>query len=245
MLYLSDFIPALRYGACVDITPSEYNASALVITTYMDDKDNSKPLAINAYPSIISAGARQGALYIGLDRIATYPLTSWDGNPDCALKIQATNRAVSGANGGTRGLEVTARNRDSGTESWIIGSYISAVNSANTIGTATAGQFITDQGGVTTNTYGVVIQDVSQGTSTNTYPLRITTGAINPASGARSAVINIASKDTAGFTNLIYAESTTLDCATVGAGTYSTAEGYFTVKVGANTYRMPFFTGVD
>jgi hypothetical protein len=31
----------------------------------------------------------------------------------------------------------------------------------------------------------------------------------------------------------------------VGAGTYSTSDGYFLVKVGSNTYRMPFFTAVD
>lgn len=33
--------------------------------------------------------------------------------------------------------------------------------------------------------------------------------------------------------------------AVVAGGTYSTAEGYFLVKVGANTYRMPFYTAVD
>jgi hypothetical protein len=31
----------------------------------------------------------------------------------------------------------------------------------------------------------------------------------------------------------------------VGAGTYSTADGYFLVRVGASTYRVPFFTAVD
>jgi 3D (Asp-Asp-Asp) domain-containing protein len=35
------------------------------------------------------------------------------------------------------------------------------------------------------------------------------------------------------------------DGAVVGAGTYSTADGYLVIKVGANTYRIPFFTAVD
>lgn len=33
--------------------------------------------------------------------------------------------------------------------------------------------------------------------------------------------------------------------AVVAGGNYSSAEGYFIVKVGANTYRMPFYTGTD
>lgn len=33
--------------------------------------------------------------------------------------------------------------------------------------------------------------------------------------------------------------------ATVASATYTTAEGYFTVKVGGSTYRMPFYTGAD
>lgn len=33
--------------------------------------------------------------------------------------------------------------------------------------------------------------------------------------------------------------------ATLGAGNYSSAEGYFTIKVAGSTYRMPFYTGTD
>jgi hypothetical protein len=44
-------------------------------------------------------------------------------------------------------------------------------------------------------------------------------------------------------TNLIDAPASAP--ATVSAGNYSTAEGYFTIKVGGSTYRMPFYTGVD
>lgn len=34
-------------------------------------------------------------------------------------------------------------------------------------------------------------------------------------------------------------------CAVVSAGTYSTADGYFVVKVAGSTYRVPFFSAVD
>jgi hypothetical protein len=45
------------------------------------------------------------------------------------------------------------------------------------------------------------------------------------------------------FTNFL--EIAAGDCAVVSNGTYSTAEGYLVIKVGASTYRVPFFTGVD
>lgn len=250
MLNLSDYIPALRYGARVDITPNSdgWAENALLITTYMSNKNTSRPIYLNAYPSIADAGARQGALAISLNRLAANPLTSWDGNPDCAIKVQAYNTATNGSNGGTRGLDLVARNQ-TGTESWVNGIYITAENKtgAGTIASAYTAQFnMKNDGVVSTSNFGVVIQDQSQGTNpTATAMLRLTTSTINPTSGAVPAAINIASKNTAGITNLIYAESETLDCATVASGTYSTAEGYFTVKVGANTYRIPFFTGVD
>ena len=35
------------------------------------------------------------------------------------------------------------------------------------------------------------------------------------------------------------------DSVVIGGGTYSTADGYFVIKVGGDTYRVPFFTAVD
>ena len=46
-------------------------------------------------------------------------------------------------------------------------------------------------------------------------------------------------------TNLFLADADGDGAATLGAGTYTTAEGYFTVSVGGNPYRMPFYTAVD
>ena len=252
MLYLSDYIPALRYGAQIDIGQNtDLDASSsLAITSYMSTAIASMPISVSAYPSIVTAGARGGAVNISLNRLSTFPLTSWDGNPDTGLKMSVYNSAINGTNGGTRGLDIGVRNQGTGsTESWINGMTMIAENKtgAGTIVSSIVAQFnIKNNGVVSTSNYGVVIQDESQGTNpTATAMLRFTTSTINPASGAVPAAINIASKNTAGITNLIYAESETLDCATIGAGTYSTADGYFTIKVGANTYRIPFFTAVD
>ena len=57
-------------------------------------------------------GIRQGALNVQINRASDQAITTWDGNPDVALKIIATNRADNTAsNGALRGFDVQARNR--------------------------------------------------------------------------------------------------------------------------------------
>jgi hypothetical protein len=58
------------------------------------------------------------------------------------------------------------------------------------------------------------------------------------------AVIHVAAEDTHKWDFLIKAQATN-GFAVVGAGTYSTSDGYFLIQVGASTYRIPFFTGTD
>lgn len=199
-------------------------------------------LKIAAATNALTAGLRQGVVSISSDR--TVALTAWDGNPDCGLKMSIYNSAQNGASGGTRGIDMTIRNNSgSSTESWINGISCTAENKtgAGTIATSSAAQFnMKNNGVVSTSNYGVIIQDQSQGTNpAATAMLRFTTGGDNPASGAVPAVINIAAKDTAGFTNLINAESATLDCAVVG-GSQGAVAGYFKVVVNGTSYKIPF-----
>lgn len=58
------------------------------------------------------------------------------------------------------------------------------------------------------------------------------------------AVIHVAAEDTHKWDFLVKAQATN-GFVVVGAGTYSTSDGYFLVQVGASTYRVPFFTAVD
>lgn len=60
----------------------------------------------------------------------------------------------------------------------------------------------------------------------------------------KKAVFCIATPNTSGWDYLIDSE-TSAGLHTVASGTYSTAEGYFTVRVAGSVYRMPFFTGTD
>jgi hypothetical protein len=198
-------------------------------------------LELNTDPAPVQAAARQGVIGVTGTRPTTFPFVTWDGNPDTGMKMVITNAAANTiARGAVRGLDIQARNKGSvATCSYLNAIYATAENANNTISQMYVGQLNMKNSGVVTDNYGLVIQDQSQGTSTNTYPLRITTGTINPASGARMAAINIASKDTVGFTNLIYAESATLDCAVVG-GSMGAVAGYFKVNVNGTDYKIPF-----
>ena len=176
------------------------SGTAVSTITHTAGTENLKALSVNVTPTDATHGVRQGAIFISIDR--SIALTGWDGNPDCGLKIQAFNRAVSGANGGTRGIDVVARNRDSGTESWINALYATAENSANTIASSYVAQFIMKNNGVvSTSHYGVVIQDTSQGSGpADTVSLKITTGTIAPATGIRAMAVQITSADSIGYT---------------------------------------------
>ena len=80
--------------------------------------------------------ARQGAIFVGMSRSASYAMTGWDGNPDCGLKMQVYNRAANTtARGAVRGFDVLARNRDSvGSCVWLNGGYVCAENSTGSGG---------------------------------------------------------------------------------------------------------------
>src|SRR3990167_2669147 len=56
---------------------------------------------------------RQGALNLQISRAAAQADTAWDGNPDCGLKLIATNHATGNASGegAVRGIDAQARNR--------------------------------------------------------------------------------------------------------------------------------------
>ena len=217
------------------------------------DTYSSMPIAnILAYTSCTTAGVRQGVLNVGINRASTDVLATWDGNKDIAMKINAYNYANNTTNGGVEGLEILARNTGTNAHvSLIKGMACTAENKTGSGVTAVSmlsGELsLKNNGIVTTSMTCLQLTDESQGTNpaTGVAMLRFTTGAASAAGGQSPAVINIAAKNTSGFPFLIYAESETVDSAVVGGGTYSTAEGYFKVKVGANSYRIPFFTSTD
>jgi hypothetical protein len=165
--------------------------------------ENLKAVSVSGSISDTTHGARQGVIAISLERPNTSILASWDGNPDCALKISAVNKANSVANGGTRAIDASARNRDAGTESWINCAYLTAENSANTIVTSEVARLIMKNNGiVSTNHLGLIVQDTSQGSGPeNTVAIQVTTGTIAPATGIRNKAIEVTDADSTGWTN--------------------------------------------
>jgi len=86
---------------------------------------NGISLYVYSEPVVVDRGMRAGAVYIETYRDVAW--TSNDGNPDCALKISAQNRSVSGTYSGVRGLDINARNR-TGSCGVINGATITAEN---------------------------------------------------------------------------------------------------------------------
>jgi len=86
---------------------------------------NGISLYVYSEPVVVDRGMRAGAVYIETFRDVAW--TTNDGNPDCALKISAQNRSVSGIYSGVRGLDINARNR-TGSCGFVNGATITAEN---------------------------------------------------------------------------------------------------------------------
>ncbi len=94
--------------------------------------DSPKMIELLLEPKTGTSGYRQGAINLQCDRAAAQPFTAtWDGNPDCGVKIIATNRAnnLDGATriGAVRALDIQARNRGTNL-SWVKTMEVNARN---------------------------------------------------------------------------------------------------------------------
>jgi hypothetical protein len=65
---------------------------------------------------------------------------------------------------------------------------------------------------------------------------------MNALVGTVTSIINLGAVTA---TNLLEADADGDGACTIAGGTYSTADGYFTVLIDGNTYRMPFYAAVD
>ena len=215
--------------------------------------ENETVLEVGVAPTDLTHGVRQGALQVSLSRAADYALTGWDGNPDCAVKIYAYNRANSGSNGGTRALDIVARNRDSGGESWINTIYATAEHStgANNIANSTVAELhMKNNAVITSDQIGLLVQDDSQGTTNgDVYGIKIHTANYNPG-GGRTAAIYVNSQNTGGWTSgllldgvitnaMMFADTDGTNGATLKAGTYSGSGNTIAIRVTCGT--VPYY----
>jgi len=137
-----------------------------------------KGIYVEMEPGSATAGSRQGALHIEMGRSVV--MTASDGNPDTALKI--TNSDWSDAGSGyarIRGMDIKAQNDgDNGNSSVTINTIYATAECATGMansGTMTVAQFnMKNNGTITGESTGIIINDESQGTVTgDTIALRI------------------------------------------------------------------------
>lgn len=158
---------------------------------------------------------RQGALAVTLNRAAGEADTTWDGNPDTAVNISATNRATGNAadEHALRGLQVMARNR--GTEiNWILGANIGSRNDSGKSAVKVTGIDVRVENYGTLDTEIVGI-DVNLSCESDTgspskYGIRVR-NTDQSAQGAVNAALQISHTSTNGFTAVIEAAAATGD----------------------------------
>lgn len=238
----------------------DQSADKLAIVQVASSGDSSKALELSVSPVSTTAGIRQGALSVSMSRSASYAWATWDGNPDCGVKIGITNRSVSGSNGAIRGLDINARNRGGGTLSWINGCYITAEHSTDA-GTLAAnliaGEFHSKANGVVTgDVVGVRIYDESQSSTGTSYALQI--NCTNDSPFAREFCIHINTPAASVWTNgvtfdgnitnaLDFADTDGTNAATYSAAHYASLgaiDGKIKIDIGGNTLYIPCYVSI-
>ena len=183
----------------------EWDQSADQLHLYWESMtENEKPFNVEVAPTDLTHGARQGAIFVGMSRSASYAMTGWDGNPDCGLKMQVYNRAANTtARGAVRGFDVLARNRDSvGSCVWLNGGYVCAENSTGSGGVVDVIGFEVHakNNGVASGDVKVMrVYDESQSYTGTSYAIEIS--CTNDSAFTREYCIYINSGASSGWTN--------------------------------------------
>jgi len=190
-------------------------------------------------------GFRQGGIQVTIARASGQDFT-WDGNPDCGIKVIATNLAANASNeGAARGIDVQARNRGTNA-SWMSAANFNARN---------------DSGKTCTSLYGIDVRIESYGTITDAYGLNVNMS-IEGASTTKTGIIvrntdqsgmtavtqafTISHTSTNGFTYLINFAGATGDTASTGSLTDSgsadvACDAKIAVVFNGTPYWIPLF----
>lgn len=218
--------------------------------------DSDRLLYLTSEPRNLTAGCRQGTLAISVNRPADYAMTSWDGNPDCGLKMQVSNRAANTTSrGAVRGIDLNARNRSSGSITWINGVYITAENSTGcTIADVTGAEIHAKNNGTASGSVKVLrVYDESQSSTGTNYAISI--DCTNNSPFAREFCVHINSGASSSWTNGItfdgnitntfdFADTDGTNGATTKGSDYSLSEPRVKIKcdVGGTTYYLIGYT---
>jgi hypothetical protein len=212
------------------------------------DAGGDSPSGLRVTQEVLSGtGAfRQGALKITLNRAADEADSTWDGNPDTAVNISATNRATGNAadEHAVRGLQVMARNR--GTEiNWILGANVGSRNDSGMSAVQVHGIDVRAENYGTLDTEIVGI-DVNLSCESDTgspskYGIHVR-NTDQSAQGAVDAAIKISHTSTNGFNAVVEAAAATGDGFVVSTSTPSSAATHaMIVKTSAGLAYIPCY----
>ncbi len=218
--------------------------------------ENDRGMYLIITPTNTTKGARQGALAIS--EVRTTALTATDGNPDCAIKIQVSNKSASPDLWRGRGIDISVRNYGTYTGHTASGIYCTAENStgADLGGDLIAGEFHSKGNGVTDgNVFACKLYDESQ-SSTGTHAA-LYIDCTNDSAFTRGYCIWINSGASSGWTNgitfdgnitnaLDFAEEDGTNGATRNTGYTTTGnlDGKIRVDVNGNTLYIPLYDGI-
>jgi hypothetical protein len=181
------------------------------------DAGGDSPVGFKVTQEVLSGTAafRQGALSVTINRAAAEADTAWDGNPDCGLKLAATNRATGNAvnEGAVRGIDVSARNRGTNIN-WVNSAHFGSRNDSGMTAASITGLSlrIENYGDIADSIVGldVNLSDENDGGTHTKHGILIRNTDLS-AQTAVDAAIKISHTSTNGFTALIEAAAATGD----------------------------------
>ena len=205
-----------------------------------------------------TVGCKQGAVNIELGR--SILMTGTDGNPDVALKISNSDWTDGGSGfARIRGLDLKAQNDGENANStvFINAAYITAENATGMLNSGSmsvAELNMKNNGTITVENIGLLIQDQSQGATTGgVYGIKITASnyaitrehalSVESTGGSWTNVLHLVDDN---HTNLIDADVEGGCVGATRASPNSTAicDGSLVVLVGAKTLRIPLYNAV-
>lgn len=209
-----------------------------------------RPLEMIYSAESATLGYRQGILNLQITRASDKAWgTGWDGNPDCALKMLASNYAsnLDGATrvGGVRALDIQARNR---------GTNLAWVKTVEINGRNDSGMNVTDvvvvhiraenYGNIFTSNIALDLEMSDENTTQS--QTRTALQIRNTDASAMSAVNNlmkVSHSGTNGFTNFMYcgASGDTYTAKVTAVASLGNTLGYLLVSIAGTPGRIPVF----
>ena len=235
-------MPVIAGGKVIDQAP-EYRFA---------DAGGDRPSGLRILQEVLAGtGAfRQGAFNLQLNRAAAQADTTWDGNPDCGLKLIATNQATGNvaSEGAIRGADIQARNRGTNIN-WVNAMNLNARNDSGKQAVSLWGLMIRveNYGNVGTDIVGIDVNLSDENANVDPHTthgilIRNTDQSGMPAA---DAAIKVSHTSTNGFDAFAELATNSGDGAVASTTTPTgAATEALIVKIGANLRYIPCYAAV-